>query len=37
MATAYINAKAYTMRAEAEWVEAFVVENRRFLYCLAGT
>ena len=33
MATAYVNAKAYTMRREGEWVEAFVVENGRFLYC----
>lgn len=33
MATAYVNGKVYTMKAENDMVSAFVVENGTFLYC----
>lgn len=33
MATAYINGKVYTMKAEGDLVSAFVVEDGKFLYC----
>ena len=33
MATAYINGKIYTMKAEGDLCSAFVVEDGKFLYC----
>ncbi len=33
MATAYINGTIYTMRAEGDRCEAFVVDDGKFLYC----
>lgn len=33
MATAYINGKIYTMKAQGDVCSAFVVENGRFLFC----
>ena len=33
MATAYINGKIYTMKAEGDTISAFVVEDGKFLYC----
>lgn len=33
MATAYINGKIYTMKAEGDLCSAIVVEDGKFLYC----
>ena len=33
MKTAYINGTIYTMKAEGDTVEAFLVENGKFAYC----